>query len=122
VDSVSDVSAGAGRVWAYANPGSGLDASVVSIDPETAAIDERIPVRGFFGEVEADPANGVWVLTSVTETERDLVRIDPASGRHLGEPLRLEGGVMETASGLGKLWLVDSSQGTLRRIEVDAHG
>ena len=118
VASVSDVSAGAGGVWVYEDPKRLFDARVTRVDPEVARVVDRTPVRGFFGNVEADGRNGVWVLSSTSETERSLLRIDPASGRKMGDALRLEGGVMEMTSGLGSLWLVDVSQEDLRRIDV----
>jgi len=119
VRAASDASAGFGAVWVYENPARGGPRSgLVRVDAATARVTKRIPVEGFFGKVEAMEGAGIWVLTSRSESERDLLRLEPSSGKPLGKGLRLEGGVMEIAARGDVLWLTDSSQGILRRIEV----
>jgi hypothetical protein len=119
VESVSDASAGFGSVWAYATPGGGgFEGAVVKIAPDTARVLGRTPVRGFFGNVEAHEGTGLWVLSSVQEYVRRLHRLDPRDGRPLGEPLRVEGGLVEIAPGLGGLWLTDEARSRLRLVEV----
>jgi hypothetical protein len=119
IDFATDVSAGAGAVWAFGVDMPGRQAHVVRIDPEAARVAGRTAVGGFFGQVEADAEFGVWVLSDSTETVRTLTRVDPVSGRVIGEDVLLEGGVMEMTAGLGSLWVVDDSQQTLSRIGVD---
>jgi hypothetical protein len=117
--SASDASAGFGSIWAYEDPKrGGLRAGLSRIDPTRARVVEQTVLEGFFGNVEAHEGTGIWVLSSVQEYERNLLRIDPRDGAILGEPLPIEGGLVEMAPGFGGLWLTDESQATLRRVEV----
>ncbi|MFN2489742.1 MAG: hypothetical protein ABR529_08420 [Actinomycetota bacterium] len=121
VGSVSDVSVGAGGVWVYQSPARGLEAEVLRIDPQ-GSVAQRTSVRGFFGEVTADDVDGIWVLNSTSEFEKQVIRIDPASGSVLGAAIDLEGSIMEIASGAGAAWVVEDSQGMLTRVEVRSSG
>ncbi|HEX2235134.1 MAG TPA: hypothetical protein VHK89_02560 [Actinomycetota bacterium] len=114
VGGASDVGAGFGSVWVYELPERRFDAHVVRLDRGGGRVLDSVGVRGFFGRVEADEEAGVWVLSSVSEYERDLLRLRPVGGRD--EPVRLEGGPFEMSAERGALWVVDGQR--LKRFEV----
>ena len=116
---LTDVSVGAGAVWAFERPeGRSRDGHLLRVDPERGEVVERVGVRGYFARVEADARNGVWVLASRTEQLKHLFRFDPVSGDRMDAPLKLGAGVMVMESGRGSLWIVDDAEGTLARIDV----
>jgi hypothetical protein len=114
VGPASDVDAGFDSIWVYALPSRRFDARVVRLDRTGGRVLDEVRVRGFFGQIEVDETVGVWVLSSVTEYERDLVRIRPEEGPD--ESVRLEGGPFEMSGGRGALWVVDGQ--SLKRFEA----
>jgi hypothetical protein len=117
IDSASDVAVGAGGVWVYENSSKALRSRLMRVDPETLEVEEKAVVLGYFAWLEADE-NGVWVLNASDETDRRLLRIDPATGDSMGTSLKLGAGPFEMSSGFGSIWITDEGKGELLRVDV----
>lgn len=118
----SDVSAGAGKVWAFGSPGASLGHMLVRVDPSTAHSEKFIQLPGAEtspdGVVEADDELGVFVMAKTGGDSHRLFRVDPASGEVVGDPLDFGRGPFALESGFRSLWVADRSKDTVYRIEV----
>jgi YVTN family beta-propeller protein len=106
----SAISGGLGSVW-VANLGGG---SVTRIDAESGRVLQTIPV----GHGPVDVAVGresVWVSTQ----EARVLRIEPRSGEVVEDDIGVKSeGALDL--GLGRLWLADRIDGTLRVFYINA--
>jgi YVTN family beta-propeller protein len=103
------VAAGGGNVW-VANFGGG---TVTRIDARTGAVVQTIAVG--LGPVDIAVGNtSVWVSTQ----DARVVRIDARSGRVIDRDIGVKAeGALVLA--LGRLWVVDQQEGTLRVYFID---
>lgn len=120
VREASDISAGAGKVWAFAS--AGTTQMLVRVDPTTAHSEWFTLLPGAEGSpggvVEAHDELGVFVMAETGADSHKLFRVDPASGKVLGDPLDFGRGPFALESGLRSLWVADRSKDTVFRIEV----
>jgi ABC-type branched-subunit amino acid transport system substrate-binding protein/streptogramin lyase len=99
---------GAGAVWAV-----GVDNRIYRIDPRSARIMAKIPVRTQVTTLAAG-AEGVWFLNS---NDHKLTRIDPATNR-VAETISIKArGRSGIAVGGGAVWVTSPDDGLLVRIE-----
>ncbi len=102
------VAAGEGAVWVATG-----DGRVRRVDPRTRRVapgGARIPgVSGL-----AVGAGAVWATSGAGGT---VQRIDPASGRLRGAPIRTGAGAADVAVGGGAVWVADAVAGDVARID-----
>ena len=89
--------------------------SVELIDPEGGEVADRIDVEGFASSL-AVGEGFVWVVRD----NREVVRVDPASGRIEGDPVEVPE-AFGVATGEGAVWVVSAS-GEVTRIDPDSLG
>lgn len=122
ITAASDVSAGAGGVWAIGSPGASVGHMLIRVDPRTNRDVERIVLPGadssHFGWVKATEELGVFALARIGETETKLFRVDPASGEVMGDPLEFGAGPFALEYAFSSLWIADRGENTVYRIEV----
>ena len=120
--SASDVSVGAGGVWAFGSPGASLGYMVTRIDPETSRSGEHIVLPGVpnstFGWVEASDDLGVFVMAKISAGHSKLFRVNPATEEVIGEPLDFGPGPFALESGFRSLWIADQSESVVHRVEI----
>ena len=110
-----DLAIGAGSVWVV-NEG---DRTVFRVGAETGTNDRRAITR-FRGLDPLGVAVGggsAWVTTS----DRRLIRIDPATNRFSGDPVRLSGDAAAIAVGAGAVWVADGVRSVVR-VDADSDG
>jgi DNA-binding SARP family transcriptional activator len=116
------VAVGAGAVWAVTGPG----ATVLRIDPRTAAVTDRIAIVTRPSVLSPHPigvaadADFVWVLNGDTAT---VTKIDPELREVVALlPLGVGRGSIRLAAGEGGAWVSNEYDGTVTRIdgETDA--
>jgi DNA-binding beta-propeller fold protein YncE len=113
------VAVGAGAVWAVASSG----ATVLRIDPRTAAVTDRIAVVTRPGGLLTPHPIGiaaddefVWVLNGNPAT---VTKIDPElQGVVAMLPLSLGPGSIGLAAGQGAAWVSNEYDGTVTRIDA----
>lgn len=99
--------------WRLDASGNEID-SVIRIDPATAEVAERILVRRANGVAFADGI--VWVMAARLRT---VLRLDPATGRVIGSPLRIPGRQLISIAAMGmSAWIADYNDQILTRVEV----
>jgi outer membrane protein assembly factor BamB len=129
-----DLTVGAGSIWV-----TQFDGRLIRIDARTGRISGRISARPiYFGSVVAFGDGYVWTGNDDGRYKRGstVAKLDPASGRVIGEP-RVVGspeGPQSIAFGRGALWVADHGgwlvkidPGTLKplerqRLEFGPHG
>jgi DNA-binding SARP family transcriptional activator/streptogramin lyase len=116
---LNGVAVGADAVWAVSGP----TASVLRIDPYTAAVTDRISIvtrpdgRSPYPVAVAADARFVWVLNGNTAT---LTKIDPELRRIVATlRLGLSRGSVRLATGEGAVWVSSESDGTVTRIDAE---
>jgi streptogramin lyase len=113
------VAVGAGAVWAVTGPA----ATVLRIDPRTAAVTDRIAIVTRPSVLSPDPigvaadADFVWVLNGDTAT---VTKIDPELGDVVAMlPLGEGRGPIRLAAGEGGAWVTNKYDGTVTRIDAE---
>ena len=98
-----------GRAWIPTR----FDRTVTIVDPATMSLVRALHFEGQ-PQMVAAGAGSMWVLTKDPSM---LYRVDPASLRLLGKPLRAPDGAGFVRFGAGSLWVDDPKSGALVRIE-----
>lgn len=113
------VAVGAGAVWAVTGPG----ATVLRIDPRTAAVTDQIAIVTRPSVLSPHPigvaadADFVWVLNENTAT---VTKIDPELHAVVAMlPLGLGRGSIGLAAGQGAAWVSNEYDGTVTRIDAE---
>jgi DNA-binding SARP family transcriptional activator len=116
---LNGVAVGAGAVWAVSGPA----ATVLRIDPHTAAVTDRIAIVTRPSVLTPHPigiaADGefVWVLNGNTAT---VTKIDPELHVVVAMlPLRVGRGSIGLAAGQGAAWVSNEYDGTVTRIDAE---
>jgi DNA-binding beta-propeller fold protein YncE len=109
----TSITVGAGAVWVM------REGKVWRIDPATNQIVATIPVPSGADDIAAD-ATGVWVVRNQFAVisrhgDSELIRIDSATNRIVGAPIRVPCGFGSLAVGHGALWVT-----TGRGIGIDS--
>lgn len=103
------VAIGEGAVWVASG-----DGSITSVDPangKSTRFGERVTQPGGIAVGEG----AVWVTSSAGN---GLVRIDPASGEVVGEPIDVGEFPTDVAVGDGSVWVANSRDGTVTRLDA----
>ena len=104
-----DIATGAGGVW-VANQSAGTVTQIAARDGTVSNRAIRV-VADPFGVAVAE--DRVWVVGS----DGDLVALDPGAGRRLAETA-LGGQADGLAAGLGAVWVLNGTAGTVTRVDV----
>lgn len=114
------VTAFAGSVWlAAARPLSGTQSEgvVIRFDPSTGRA-VAVVRTGTWPAALAGGDGGIWAVNSAPFFKRgSLVRIDTATNRVDGRPVRLGPAPSGVAVGAGSVWVGDAIEGTVRRVD-----
>ena len=133
--SMSDVSVGAGGIWAFGSSGGrsgdmswrstatrSPEGGPVRVDPETHKAGDHIVMPGVpdseFGWVEASDDLGVFVMAKIGAGHSKLFRVNPATEEVIGEPLDFGPGPFALESGFRSLWIADQHGDVVHRIEI----
>jgi hypothetical protein len=102
-----------GSLW-VANGQHGRFGRLYRIDPSTRTIVARIPIPNWPGSVVL--AGGLlWVGEADTGK---IVRVDPARGAVVGEPISVGGALITLASDAATIWVADDYDGRLASIDA----
>jgi streptogramin lyase len=105
---VGAIAAGAGAVWAALPTAR----AVARIEPQTLSLGVLRASRGFAPTAVAVDGCSVWLGDSDGRVER----IDPATGRTLGRPVRSGTALAALVADRGGVWASDPSDGTVVRV------
>jgi DNA-binding beta-propeller fold protein YncE len=104
-----DVALGEGAVWVIAG-----DGTVWRIDPRTRRA-TRLEVRVREPAGIAAGGGSVWVTS---RTPGSVSRIDPRTGRVVGEPVPTGRGAADVVVGAGSVWVANTAAGTVSRLDA----
>ncbi|HET7483702.1 MAG TPA: hypothetical protein VFK89_12675, partial [Actinomycetota bacterium] len=107
-----DVYAGAGTIWV----GDRGDNTLVRVDPDTGAFLGTVRLDGYYLDLAFD-SNAVWALSRTTGTTAELTALDLESAESIGEPLEIQGGAVEVATGAGSVWVALKDEGAVLKID-----
>lgn len=106
----SAVAIGEGAVWVASG-----DGSITRVDPvsgKASRLDLRVTQPGGIAAGEGS----VWVTSSAAN---QLVRIDPASGETVGDPIDVGEFPVDVAVGDGSVWVANTRDGTVSRVDAE---
>ena len=97
------VAATADRAWVA----SASTRRLTVVDESARAVVERVVV----GEGVADMAAGEGALWAASSRQRQVIRLDPETGRRVGEPIEIDGTPLAVAVGPGRVWVAVNDPG-----------
>jgi streptogramin lyase len=106
----SHVAVGLGAVWVTADGGR-----LYRIDPKGDRVVATIPLGGPIQGVETG-GGYVWV-TRPTEGDGELIRVDPATNRVSGAPIKVGPGPNSVLYASGALWVTNTSPPSFTRVD-----
>jgi DNA-binding beta-propeller fold protein YncE len=106
----SQIAVGLGAVWVTADGGR-----VYQIDPTTNRVVATVLVGGPIQGVEA-AGGSIWV-TRPAEGVGELIRVDPATSRVTGAPIKVGPGPVAVLYAFGALWVTNSSPTSVVRVD-----
>lgn len=99
--------------------GDGDAGTVTRVDLASGEMAEPVEVGGSYVAI-AQGSGSIWVVTGDSGDEGRLLRIDPADGSVVGEPVALRGRPYDVATGARAVWVLNRTAEMVTRLDPNA--